>query len=124
MDNAEIKELVREYGLEDYRAERAANKMSDCAYEIITHLLNENDALIHDIHKYADANTDLLAQIPEWVSVEIEKPEGKRLVLLEDGSIHAAEYSKNIVIIGGHFDFDMPKATHSMPLPPTDTGGD
>ena len=58
----------------------------------------------------------------DWVSVENEPAKGDCLVQLEprhneEPEMHVAKYHKNIVNIGNHFEFDMPKVTHWHPLP-------
>jgi len=56
----------------------------------------------------------------EWISVKDRLPEGRCLVFLSEsrmGRIHSADYSGNVATIGCAFGFDMPEATHWMPLP-------
>jgi len=66
----------------------------------------------------------------KWKPIETVPYDGKPvLVYLESemlkSRIHTATYHKNITIIGAHFDFDCPKATHWMPLPiAPEEGGD
>lgn len=56
----------------------------------------------------------------KWISVEDEDPKGPCIVLLEKeilGSrVHSAAFEKEYTIVGGHFDFDMPKVTHFIPM--------
>ncbi len=64
----------------------------------------------------ADRIEELEALVPKWISVGDQKPVGKCLVY--DGvEMHTAEYHKNIVVIGGHFEFDREPVTHWMTLP-------
>ena len=64
----------------------------------------------------------------KWTKItkENQPPMGECLVYLEektDGShYHVAIYHPNLVLIGGHFEFDMPAVTHWRPLPEKPNG--
>jgi hypothetical protein len=62
-----------------------------------------------------------------WISVKDRKPEGDCIVRCEgvqrfmsdekrEPTLHVAKYHPNIVVIGNHFEFDMPKVTHWLPI--------
>ena len=59
--------------------------------------------------------------IGNWIKITEEPFKENCIVFLEeivDGSqMHVATYHPNLIAIGGHFEFDMPKVLYWMPLP-------
>ncbi len=83
----------------------------------------EPDKLVILIERMYKQSKEQLEREQSWISVEDEKPKGDVLVYLEANMvgrrIHGANYHPNITEVGGQFDFDAPKVTHWMPLPPS-----
>ena len=77
------------------------------------------------LHEFDGGNFDILKVdelFSQWVSAADKPPEGLCLVMC-DGEIHTADYRhKNLIVIGGHFDFDREPVTHWMPRPTVPEG--
>jgi len=58
---------------------------------------------------------------PQWLPITTVPSEGKFLVYMPDEMrepIQAANWHPNMKVTGGVFAFDLPEATHWMPMPP------
>lgn len=56
----------------------------------------------------------------KWISIEDEQPKGLCIVLLEKeilgSQVHGGNFQDDYTVVGGRFDFDMPKVTHFIPV--------